>query len=158
MLVLYDPGSNCVTAATPSWSSRLGARLTAGRLDRALACGASPDSTVPLALRAQTLVRPAERRALAASLERIMAASSCRAARAPGCIDPAFCRRVSAASAELRELVGTLRGWGPVSAEGMAKARLLVTDGLGPLHRGGGDLALAAREAIRALQATPSWA
>jgi hypothetical protein len=158
MLVLYDPASDCVTAATPSWSRRLGVRLTAGRLDRALAGGASPDSTVSLALRAQALVRPAERLALADSLERILAATPCRSARAPKYIDAAFYCRVSAASAELRELVGTLRGWGPVSAEGMAKARLLVTDGLGPLHRGSGDLALAAREAIWALQATPSWA
>src|SRR6266516_3613208 len=54
MLVLLE--NDCPIPADVRPRDRLLVRLRAFRLDRDLAAGASPDATVPLALRAQTLV------------------------------------------------------------------------------------------------------
>jgi hypothetical protein len=157
MLVLYDAATDCVLVARPGLRVRLGARLAAGRLDRELANGASPDSTVPLSLRARILIRPAERHALSRSLERILEASPQLAGRGPRTLTPRFYRRVGAASGEIRELIARLRSPGPVSAEGMAKIRVLLSDSAGPLHQANGDLVSAIHDALRALEPEPSW-
>ena len=50
-------------------------RLRASALDQELAAGTSPEATVALAVHAGRLCRPAQRRLLARSLTRIVAAS-----------------------------------------------------------------------------------
>jgi hypothetical protein len=158
MLVLYDETRDCVLEAHPTWRDRLGVHVSANRLDRALANGASPDSTVALALRAQTLVRPEERATLARGIERILAQTPhLRGGRAPSSPSPSFYRRVQSVADELRDLVRCLRTRGPVSAQGIAQVRVLLTDGAGPLHYGGGDLRLAVQAAVLALDPPSSW-
>ena len=157
MLVLYDETRDCVLEAHPTWRDRLGAHVIATRLDRELAAGASPDSTVPLALRAQTLVRPEERAGLARSIERILTQTPHLSGRGPRSPSPGFYRRVQSVRDDLRELVVRLRTNGPVSAQGVAMVRVLLTDGAGPLHYGDGDLRLAVRAAMLALDPPSYW-
>jgi hypothetical protein len=158
MLVLYDTVHNSVLVKYPTRRNRLRARLYANRIDHELADGASPDSTVARALRAQTLARPEVRLRLADSLERLLAAPP-RATGPPSAPhDPGLHRRVHAAAAELRELIRCLRTTGPAPAHGVAKVQVLLTDGTGPLHRGGGGLSQAVGEAIEALESGVTWA
>lgn len=158
MLVLYDEARDCVLEAHPTWRDRLAVHVSANRLDRALAAGASPDSTVPLALRAQSLVRPEERAMLARGIERILAQTPHLSARGgPTSPSPSFYRRVQSVADDLRDVVRCLRAGGPVSAQGVARVRVLLTDGAGPLHYGGGDLRRAVQAAVLALDPPVSW-
>lgn len=134
---------------------RLTTRLFARRLDRQLAAGATPESTKLLAVRADALVRPTSRASLASSLERVaaVAAGRCRLSRAAV---PPSRRQVLGAGGELRAVIERLRGPGPISAQGAARLRLLLTDGGGPVYRNPGhtDLARELRGALRGLDAT----
>ena len=111
---------------------RLLARASPWALDRALADGADPETSPALALRARRLTAFSYRLALASSLERVL-----RDAAA----DPepfrrrmsASRRNVAAAAPELAALARAIASPGPVSARGMARARLLISDGTGPL-------------------------
>jgi hypothetical protein len=107
------------------------------RLDEALAGGAAPDSTPALTLRAQRLMHPVLRAQLGCDLERALAQSGAGAAA------------VGAAA----ELVARLRSPGPVDPAGVARARLLLVDGRGPLHapRPGRPLVAAIRTAADAI-------
>ena len=90
------------------WRDRLLARARASALDHDLAAGASPDSNVPLAVHAGRLCKPEQRRLLARSLARLVAAAdapTARRLRAPVC-RPA----VQGARAELAAVAGRLRG------------------------------------------------
>lgn len=112
---------------------RLTARARATRLDSQLADGAPPESSVALALHAQLLVRPSERRLLASSLRRIAAAAEPSARvrlRTPLCRDAVRC-----AGPEIKALADRLLSPGPVSAQGVATVRLLLADGTGPFYR-----------------------
>jgi len=114
---------------------RVEAMLLSDRLDRVLAAGVEPESDVLLALRAETLAGAQTRTRLAESVARLL-----RAADEP---DQALSRgpsmavlpRVRAARPQLEELVARLRASVPVSACGVAQARLLLRDGSGPLFR-----------------------
>ncbi len=111
---------------------RLLARLRASALDRELAGGASPESSIALALHAALLCGASQRRVLARSLTRIAAASEASARsrlRAPVC-RPA----VRGARAELDAVVDRLVASGPVDVRGVARIRSLLADGTGPLY------------------------
>ena len=69
MLLLEDREGG-VFGVNPRIRDRIGAKLHADRLDRALAAGDSPDSTTLLALRSQVLSSTPKRNELAAGLER----------------------------------------------------------------------------------------
>jgi hypothetical protein len=115
------------------WRDRLLVRARASALDHDLAAGASPDANVPLAVHARRLCEPGQRRVLARSLARIVAAAdapTARRLRAPVC-RPA----VQGARAELAAVAGRLRATGPVDVHGMARIRTLLADGTGPLYR-----------------------
>jgi hypothetical protein len=105
--------------------------LRAASLDRQLAAGASPESTVPLALHAARLYREQQRRRLAASLREVAAAArGARRTRAP--INR---ESVRLALAELEALAGRLETNGPIDVRGIARVRVLLGDGAGPLYR-----------------------
>ncbi len=72
MLVLLEEADCPVARPARPWD-QLMARVRASRLDRELAGGASPDATVALALRAQTLVRAQTRRDVARGAQRVLA-------------------------------------------------------------------------------------
>jgi hypothetical protein len=115
------------------WRDRLLVRVRASALDRQLAAGAAPESSVPLAIHAGRLCEPAERRGLARSLTRIVAAADAPTGHrltAPVC-RPA----VQRARAELAAITGRLVASGPVDVHGVARVRALVADGTGPLYR-----------------------
>ncbi len=112
---------------------RLVARVRASALDRELTAGASPESSVVLALHATHLCGSSQRRLLADSLTRIAAASEVPArsrVKAPVC-RPAVRR----ACAELQAVVDHLVAPGPVDVRGVARIRSLLADGTGPLYR-----------------------
>jgi hypothetical protein len=115
------------------WWDRLVVRLRSSALDQELAAGASPEATVALAVHAGRLCEPAQRRLLARSLTRIVAASDLPARsrlKAPVC-RPA----VQQARPELAALAGRLSASGPVDVRGLARVRTLLADGTGPLYQ-----------------------
>jgi hypothetical protein len=153
MLLLLDV-ADCPVAATARPWDRWLVRIRAARLDRQLAAGASPDASVALALRAQMLVRTQVRRDLARSARRILLAAT----RAPGArrLPVPVCRdRVLDCSADFAELISRLLAAGPVPAQGVARASLLLTDATSPLYHPAcsDDLRTVVRAAAEALAA-----
>ena len=112
---------------------RLLARIRAAALDAELAAGASPESSVVLALHAVHLCGPSQRRLLAGSLRRIAASADAPTRsrlKAPVC-GPAVRR----AGTELQAVIDRLVAAGPVSVRGVARVRCLLADGTGPIYR-----------------------
>src|SRR5918911_2150755 len=85
----------------PGWAARVGARLRADALDRALMAGADPAASPQLAARAGWLTSRRTRTALAAGIERALAAS--REPSSPARVTPRRAN-VSAQGGELRDL------------------------------------------------------
>jgi hypothetical protein len=112
---------------------RLVVRIRRPALDRELAAGASPESSVALAVHARYLCRPEQRRLLARSLSEIGAASEAHAARRLRA--PLALHAVARAHAELAAVVDRLVAAGPVDVRGVARIRNLLADGTGPLYR-----------------------
>ena len=141
-LALSAPGTGCWRAGAPAASTAT------------WPAGPRPDATVPLALRAQLLVRGPARRDLARSASRVLAAAT-QAPAAGRLPVPVRRDQVRDCSAEFTELIGRLLAAGPVPAQGVAMARILLTDASGPLyHRaGGGELRASVRDAADALGA-----
>lgn len=151
-MLLIDDGAGGVVGVRARLRDYLRRHLTAGRIDRDLADGASPDASVVSALRAQELTSMQTRRDLASGLQRALAGAIAsgyaRPAGAPLCRDGIF-----ASAAEIGELSRRLLAEGPVSVRGVAETRLLLTNGAGPLHnrRSQERLAATVRRAIRDL-------
>jgi hypothetical protein len=138
-----------VEAFAPGWPARVGARLRARALDRALIAGADPASSRQLAARVGQLTARASRAEVADGLERLARALDTGRRWS---VNPH--RRAIAANAdELAELADLLRAAAPVYARGLAMLRALLTDGTGPAYtdRVGMGLALALRDAHAAI-------
>jgi hypothetical protein len=129
---------------------RVLARCAAARLDRELAAGTSPESSVILAARAIQLTSMKFRRDLATSVQRILAAAGdspaikpSRAAGVPRPRLPLSRAQISQLAGPLARLVGCLTTPGPVPVQAVAMASQLLTDGTGPLYHPvrGDDLA-----------------
>ena len=153
--ILLLAGADFVIARRVRIRDRLAARLHVQKLDRQLAAGAAPDGSPSLALRAQALLGPALRVRLALQLRRVL-----REAQRPQRMSPAavpVCRpAVLEAADDLELLAERLLDPSPVGVEGMARTRLLLTDGAGPLYwRTRRDaLVRAARRALEGLDLT----
>jgi hypothetical protein len=132
---------------------RLVARWWAGRLDLELARGVAPEASAALVLRAQRLIAPSTRAALARQIERLL-----RDARGGyvWVISQVMPRRreILDAAEELDALARRLVEPGPVSADGVARVHLLLTDGAGPLyfHGAGERLRTVASAALDSLE------
>ena len=111
---------------------RLTARLRAGTLDRQLAEGAAPETSVALSLHASRVYEPSQRHFLARSLIRLADSSDAPSARFRVPVDHEALRR---AYHELEAIADRLNRDGPVSVQGVARIRLLLADGTGPLFR-----------------------
>jgi hypothetical protein len=161
LLILVDSADHCITPRAATRRQRIWARLHALRLDTALAAGASPEATVPLALRGRALVQPHARRALARAILRLVTEAERPAPVRFRTGSPIRREVVREAADDLRSLADHLLAPAPVSARGVAAVCVLLTDGAGPLyHYGGGpgrDLGIQVRQAIAGLDPLSDW-
>jgi hypothetical protein len=135
VVLIADQDGSHVVARPARLRERLAARWRPRALERELARGAAPDSTAALALRAQALIGSPVRAALAGQLRAVL-----RDVRRPVRVGSARVRprreEVVAAQRELERLADRLLAPDPVSARGVARVRLLLGDGCGPLYAG----------------------
>jgi hypothetical protein len=115
---------------------RMVARVRAARLDDELARGVAPEASVALLLRAQRLIAPSTRAALAREIQRILRDALSSYVWVISRVTPRR-REVLDAAEELEALAHRLVEPGPVSAGGVARVRLMLTDGCGPLYAQG---------------------
>lgn len=144
-----------VLARRPRLRDRLSALLRARWLDRALAQGTPPEASAALALRAQRLTEPEQRASIARELRRIMREAGVSRRPEFARIKPSQ-GRVLGAREDLRRLADMLEDPGPVAASGVAQARILLTDGTGPLYNPDSAMTLVAG-AARALRELRPW-
>jgi hypothetical protein len=158
VLVDGDQGGLTLRRLWP-WHQVL-AHARAVRLDRELAGGASPETSVSLAARAGQLTSTRFRHDLAASLRRIVVAVGEPARPAAPSFGvsrsvrvPLGSMRVGRSASLLAELASLLLEPGPVPVRGVAMVTELLADGTGPLYRQAarGDLRAAAERAVYAL-------
>ncbi len=133
--------------------NRIAARLLAAALDRRLAAGASPNESVLLAARARLLSSPAERQRLTRGWLGVLD----RAARKPVPLSPRMPLRrgvIAAAQGDIRLMLAVVQGTPAICPQGLALARVLLTDGAGPLYnrRSSADLAAVVRDATRRMR------
>lgn len=109
---------------------RLRARVWASRLDRQLASGVSPESSVVMALHAARLYGSAQRRGLAVGLRNVVVA-----ARNPMPMRTPISREaVRQSEPELQEIAERLESGDPIDVCGVARVRWLLTDGASPFY------------------------
>jgi len=176
-VLVHDVRAGLALRRLQPWH-RVLARCQAGRLDRELAEGSSPEANAALAARANRLTSMEFRRDLAASLRRIVVATGepapvrsapasgpasapasgpASAAKSPGAARPPRVplrhARISQSARLLAELASRLAAPGPVPARGVAMVTRLLSDGTGPLYReaSGDDLGVIAERAAQAL-------
>jgi hypothetical protein len=114
------------------------ARLHSHSLDRDLAAGIAARRSPAHAERARQLTRPRTRRALAASLERLLAEVQLPLAQRRGAVIPPCRRSVLASAHQIHDLAARLRSDEPVSPAGVARLNALLRDGAGPVYVDGG--------------------
>lgn len=147
----YDTPVSADVLPHATLATRLRARFLAGRLDRDVEAGIEPLPGSPLALHMARLTAVDEREALAHSLRQALAD-----------IDhgrPGFTPRIAVHPQRLatcRDVVDDitllLHSPRPVRARGVARLRMLLSDGTGPLYRSGrGSLAADLRGVLAAL-------
>lgn len=134
----------------PPLGVAIAARLRGFDLDRELAAGADPASSRSRAARAEWICRCDRRRMIARSLRDTARGAPCRGA-GDGLIPSGAA--VAAARDELEALADELARPGPANPAGVARARLLLSDGAGPLYppERGEALATLARRALGCL-------
>jgi hypothetical protein len=128
------------TAPRPSPVARVTARLRASQLDRQLAVGVPAPAGSALAVHQARLTSVAEREAIARALRLTVrdarTGGTPRSSRIP--VDPS---NIAAAEDLIDAITLRLHSPRPVSARGMARLRVVMSDGCGPLYRyGRGDL------------------
>jgi hypothetical protein len=130
----------------------MGARMRANQLDRALAAGADPAAGALLARRASQLTTRRIRAGLARALEAHLAEARRPRKRSSAAV-PVRRREVLYAAPEIRRLVVCLLDDRVIRAQGTARVRGLLTDGMSPLyaHSPAGTLAHAVAAAIDSL-------
>lgn len=123
------------------FADRLLAYVFGASLDRQLAAGRPPEDALLLASRAQLIVRPRSRQAVAGNWNHLLAAarqpSRRRAVQLPA-------DQIAAAEPAIRELVRLLTTPLPVRAQGVAMASTLLTDATGPVYSRRSSVTLAA--------------
>jgi hypothetical protein len=128
------------TALRPSLAARVTARLKAYKFDRQLAVGVPAPAGSALAVHQARVTSVSEREAIAHSLRQAV-----RDARSGGTPRssriPVHCTNIAAAQDLIDTITLRLHSPRPVSARGMARLRVVLSDGCGPLYEfGKGDL------------------
>jgi hypothetical protein len=127
----------------PSLAARVTARMRAYRLDRQLAVGVPAPAGSALAVHQSRLTSVAEREAVARALRQaVHDARAAQAASTPlSSRIPAHSTNIEAAEDLIDAITLRLHSPRPVSARGMARLRVVLSDGCGPMYRfGRGDL------------------
>lgn len=140
-----------VEAPAPSLRARVVARLRANKFDRLAAVGGVAPVGSAYAAHCARLTSTAEREAVARALRRIV-----RDARGRGPLMssrvPLHTANIAVAEELIDDVTLRLHSPRPVSARGMARLRLLLADGTGPVYRyGRGDLKGRLRAALAEL-------
>lgn len=133
-VLVHDAGLGLVehgVRARDRWAER----WHSAALDRRLAHGETAENDVVLALHAQVLTHPATRQDLSRALLEILELAH-RVQLRPSAVR-VYGQTVLPAAPALHDVVGRLTDHGPVSAYGIARLRMLLTDGSGPLYRPG---------------------
>jgi hypothetical protein len=121
-------------------SARVTAKLFANKLDRLLAVGAPVSDGSALAVHAARLTSVAEREAIARSLRRAVDSARNRGLRVSSAV-PLNIPNIVAAEDRIDEVTLRLHAPRPVTPRGVARLRVLLADGVGPMYRyGRGDL------------------
>src|SRR5258705_2989280 len=128
------------TAPRPSLVVRVRARLRANQLDRQLAVGVPAPAGSALAVNQARLTSVAEREAIAWGLRQALHDSHTGGTWLSSRI-PVHPTNIAAAEDLIDAITLRLHSPRPVSARGMARLRVVMSDGCGPLYRYGlGDL------------------
>jgi hypothetical protein len=134
--------------------SQFAARLLAAVLDRRLAAGACTADSVLLAARARQLSSPAQRQRLTrgwlVALDRATRPPRPLSARVRPLRGP-----IVAAQGDIRLMLAVVQGAPALGVQGLALARMLLSDGAGPLYnpRCSEDLVAAVQDATRLMRA-----
>lgn len=124
----------------PSLAARVTARLRAYHLDRQLAVGVPAPAGSALAVHQARLTSVAEREAIARALRRAVHDADTGVAPLSSRI-PLHPINIAAAEDLIDTIALRLHSPRPVGARGMARLRLVLSDGCGPMYRfGDGDL------------------
>jgi hypothetical protein len=132
-------------------TARVRARLLAGRLDREAEVGLVPLPGSSLAVHLARLASIEEREALARTLRQALeeVRPERRTFSPRVAVNP---ERLAACRGVIDDITLLLHSPRPVRARGMARLRILLSDGTGPLYRNGhGSLAAALRGVLAAL-------
>lgn len=120
--------------------ARLTAKMWANKFDRMLAVGAAGSARSALAVHAARLTSSEEREAVARSLRRAVDDAKNRRAAVSSRV-PLNIPNITAAEDRIDQVTLRLHSPRPVTPRGVARLRLLLADGRGPLYRyGKGDL------------------
>lgn len=126
-------GRDVASGAAAPLLLRLRVQLARGSLDRQIARGVALADTPALALRARQLAAESARRSLAADLRHVVSYAERVESRTPlsaVMLEPA---RVRAGRGAILRLAERLEAPAPVSPQGVALARVLLTDAASPL-------------------------
>lgn len=135
----HDPVRRVEAPRVP-YRTRVMARLHAARYDRMLAVGVAAVEGSPLAVHAARLMSVDERETIARSLRRTLDDARNRMAPASSRIQLNI-PNIIAAGDRIDQVTQRLHSPRPVAARGIARLRILLADGAGPMYRyGRGDL------------------
>jgi hypothetical protein len=127
-------------AARPSLAARVMAWLRPYRLDRQLAVGVPAPAGSALAVHQSRLMSAPEREAIARALRNAVHDATVPGGPLSSRI-PVHCNNIAAAEDLIDTITLRLHSPRTVSARGMARLRLVLSDGCGPMYRfGRGDL------------------
>jgi hypothetical protein len=130
----------CDETPRVSYGTRVVARLLAAKFDRMLAVGVRADDGSPLAVHAARLTSVDEREAIAHSFRRALDDAHDRGASMSSRV-PLNIPNIVAAEDRIGQVTLRLHSPRQVNVRGMARLRVLLSDGVGPMYRyGRGDL------------------
>lgn len=135
----------------PTWWARLRATLIADRLDRELEAGVTATPGSPIAVHGARLASAREREHLRAALHMVMHDALVGHPQLSARV-PVQTAEVCRAADVISDILDRLESPHPARVRGVARLRILLSDGRGPLYRAGsGSLAAALRGVLAAL-------
>lgn len=147
--ITFDPAIRDL--GHPSAAARLKARIFAGKCDRQVAAGAVPTPDSVLAAHVARLASVRERESVARALRNVLRGGPHNRLVAQVRI-PMITDRIDECRDIIDDITLRLHSPRPVSAIGMARLRMLLSDGTGPLYfQGHGSLAGELRDVLEAL-------